>query len=177
MKARAGLLLFILACLFASGASRRAAEEPAAVGGAGFPGWPAEFEGKPLRETALNAVEQAFSGQFPGRMGRFTDGSRLIVMRWVTAPTHRVHSGADCLQAAGYRLKPGDWRRDPQGAIWSTWTAAGKNGALAIRERCFDDHGRSWQDVSSWFWAAVTGRSAGPWWVVTVAEREAGSAF
>ena len=177
MKAQAGLLVFILACLFASWASWRTTAGPAAVGEAGFPGWPAEFEGKPLRETGLNPVEQAFNEQFPGRMGRFTDGSRLIVMRWVTAPTHRVHSGADCLQAAGFRLKPGDWWRDPQGAIWSTWTATGKNGTLAVRERCFDEHGRSWQDVSAWFWAAVMGRSAGPWWVVTVAGRDSGASF
>lgn len=172
MKRAAGLLLFCLACLPAAWVPLRTPAGALPASREAFPGWPATFEGRPLRESPLSAVERAFTASFPGRMGRFTDGSQLIVLRWVTAPTHRVHSGAVCMQTAGFRLKPGDWRRDPDGVLWSTWSASGSDGVLAVRERCYDRAGRSWPDVSAWFWAAVTGRTDGPWWVVTVAERE-----
>lgn len=165
-----GLLLFALACLAATFGPAWRFAGPTPQTGFAFPGWPTTFEGQPLQECPLNAVERAFNEAFPGRMGRFTDGTRLIVLRWVIEPTHRVHSGAVCLQAAGFRLTPGDWRRDPDGSLWSTWTAVGPTGTQSIRERCLDVNGRSWPDVSSWYWAAITGKSEGPWWVVTVAE-------
>jgi hypothetical protein len=172
MRAPLGFIVFLLACLMAAVVPLRSRPEGAAAGEPAFPGWPESFEGRPLSATGLNAAERAFGERFPGRMGRFSDGSRLVVLRWVTAPTHNVHSGANCLETIGYKLKPGDWRRDPDGVIWSTWTAEGPDGRLLIRERCHDGRGRSWPDVSTWFWAAVMGRTEGPWWVVTVAERQ-----
>lgn len=147
MKAPVGLILFGLACLVAAGVPWRAETAARSAGTPGFPGWPASFEGRPLRETVLNAAELAFNDRFPGRMGRFTDGARLIVLRWVTAPTHRVHSGSDCQQSAGSRLTRGEWWRDPDGAIWSTWTASGPGGVMTVRERCYDSHGGTWPDL------------------------------
>jgi hypothetical protein len=41
---------------------------------------------------------------------------------------------------------------------------------LRIRERIIDAGGATWTDISSWYWAALLGRSRGPWWAVTVIE-------
>lgn len=170
MKRNAGLTLFVLACLLAGALPFVLPSERGGEAGAPFPGWPERFEGRPIRAAALSPGEEAFGRAFPGRMGRFTDGSRSIVIRWVTAPTHRVHSGAECLRSAGGRLEPRDLWRDADGNVWSVWDLAGGGRTVRIRERCHDGRGASWPDVSSWFWAAVLGGTEGPWWVVTVAE-------
>jgi hypothetical protein len=61
-----------------------------------FPGWPASFEGYALRELPLSARERKFMEGFPGRTGRFTDGNREFVIRWVTHETRLLHPAADC---------------------------------------------------------------------------------
>ena len=170
MSGRPGLALFAIACLLAAAAPFLARDGAPAATAIPFPGWPDRFEGKEIRQTGLSPEEQAFNGKFPGKMARFTDGSRWIVIRWVTEPTHRVHSGADCLQSAGYAMEPQDLWRDGEGQVWSVWKATGRSGTRRVRERCYDTRGASWSDVLSWFWAAILGRTAGPWWVVTVEE-------
>jgi hypothetical protein len=42
---------------------------------------------------------------------------------------------------------------------------------LRVCESIRDSAGGEWTDVSSWYWAALLGRSSGPWWATTVAER------
>ena len=40
---------------------------------------------------------------------------------------------------------------------------------LACEHITLEGDGRSFADVSSWYWSAVTGRSRGPWWARTIA--------
>jgi hypothetical protein len=40
-----------------------------------------------------------------------------------------------------------------------------------VYERIYDVAGNSWSDVSAWYWAALLGKSAGPWWSVVIAEK------
>lgn len=171
MKRNAGFILFVLACLAAAAMPLALPGGRGLAPASGFPGWPATFEGLPIRPAELTPAEEAFSRAFPGRMRRFTDGSRSFVMRWVVAPTHRVHSGIDCLRAAGGRLTPRDLWRDADGRLWAAWELADTGGTVRVRERCYDGRGESWPDVSSWYWAATLGKTDGPWWIVTVAER------
>ncbi len=170
MKARVGLLCFGFACLTAGLIPLAAPDAMGVKQAEAFPGWPSEFEGRPIWETELTLTEAAFNRVFPGRMARFTDGKRVLVFRWVTAPSHRVHSGADCLQSSSFTLTPGELWRDEAGRVWSVWEAEGPKGRMRVRERCYDAMGNSWPDVSAWFWTATLGSSEGPWWVVTVAE-------
>lgn len=135
-----------------------------------FPGWPTSFEGMPLHETPLTEQEAAFNTAFPGRIGRFTNGGRVVILRWVCHPTHRIHSSADCLRSAGYQTTYEAMVASPDGD-WSAFTAAHNGTMLQIRERCHDETGNSWPDVSSWFWAALAGQTRGPWWVVTVVSK------
>ncbi len=170
---RAGVCAFGCACLGAFLAQTCEAPPPAsAAPPAGFPGWPAAFEGQPLRETPLSEQETAFNLAFPGRIGRFTNGSRIVILRWVARPTHRVHSAADCLRSAGWRIRPLPLHTTG-GERWSVVEAQRGRLRLRVRERCADAAGGQWSDVAAWFWAAVLGRSHGPWWVVTLVESDA----
>ena len=44
---------------------------------------------------------------------------------------------------------------------------AGKDGkSFAVRERIYDDAGGNWTDISTWYWAALLGKTHGPWWSI-----------
>lgn len=169
----AGRVAFLLACL-AAVAIQLLPEPTPAIPAAGerFPGWPATFEGRALRATPLTPQEMAFNTAFPGRIARFEDGRRVIIWRWVTQPTHRVHSAMDCLRSSGWQVTPQPMHHDTASGTWSCFLAERGGVRLRVREQCADRSGKVWPDVPAWFWAAWLGRSAGPWQVVTVAERE-----
>src|SRR4051794_38007133 len=94
---------FLGVCLIAAAVPLLPAP-PAPAAASGFPGWPVEFEGRPLRPLPLTALEERFADNFPGRLGRFSDGEREIILRWVTRETRTLHPAADCFKASGYEL-------------------------------------------------------------------------
>jgi hypothetical protein len=139
--------------------------------GDGFRGWPVVFEGHDLKELPLSGREERFAHGFPGRIGRFTDGEREIVIRWATTPSRRLHPAQDCFRGLGYDIHDRPAMTDDRGRRWSCFDAERQGTTLLVRERIHDGAGQGWTDVSSWYWAAVLGDTAGPWWAVTVAER------
>jgi hypothetical protein len=62
--------------------------------------------------------------------------------------------------------------RDSRGVLWGSFVAIKGREILRVRERAYDSAGNGWTGVSEWYWAAFLGRTAGPWWAVTVVERE-----
>ena len=163
---------FVVACLAAAAAPLLPQPEGrAAVARAAFPGWPAHFEGRPIDQLPLSEREARFAEGFPGRIGRFTDGSREIVLRWVAEETRMLHPAADCFEGLGYAIRPLPAEADASGAVWGRFEAAKGDEVLLVRERIVDAHGAAWTDVSAWYWAAFWERSTGPWWSVTTAER------
>ena len=135
-----------------------------------FPGWPTQFEGRTLTALPLTELEQRFMNDFPGRIGRFSDGEREIVIRWATEPTRKLHPASDCFQGLGYSVKPLALQRDDSGSLWSTFAATKGNDRLRVYERIHSESGQTWTDVSAWYWAALG--EDGPWWAITVAEKE-----
>lgn len=132
-----------------------------------FPGWPVTFEGDALVEEPQSEFEQMFAKNFPGRIGRFRAGRRTVILRWTTRPTHRVHGAAYCLRATGWNIEP----LPLEGAgTWSAFRATRGAEALNVREQVRGADGTTFADVPAWFFNAILGRTAGPWWVVTVAE-------
>lgn len=134
------------------------------------PNWTESFEGRRLTRLPLSQREQRFHRNFPGRVARFTDGERELVVRWVAEETRRLHPAADCLRGAGYTVTPLPQHVDDEGNAWSCVEAVRKGERLCVRERVHDLDGGSWADVSAWYWAARLGNTQGPWWAVTVAE-------
>ncbi len=145
---------------------------PAATQGVAFPGWPAQLEGRELKPLPLTERELRFGEDFPGKIGRFTDGRTEVIVRWVTEATRKLHPASDCFEGIGFRVQPLPLHVDEHGSRWSSFTATRGNERLRVRERIYAGTGESWSDVSSWYWAALRETSAGPWWAITIAEAE-----
>ena len=137
-----------------------------------FSGWPTQFEGQALRPLPLTEREQRFGRDFPGHIGRFTDGKREIIVRWVSEATRRLHPATDCFEGIGFSVRPLPLHVDGGGSRWSSFIATRGKERLRVRERIYTNTGESWTDVSSWYWAAVQKTQTGPWWAITVAEGE-----
>lgn len=171
--ASARVCAFLILCLCAALAPLAGGGQTMAPAAEGFPGWPASFEGRALRELPLTSLERRFERGFPGRIGRFTDGQREIVLRWVGAESRKLHPAADCFKANGYRVVPrplvirGDER-------WSSFIAERGGEKLVVLERIHDGKGGQWSDFSAWYWATLLGQGKGPWWAVTVAWKHQG---
>ena len=143
-----------------------------AAAGAPFPGWPAEYEGRALIELPLTPREAAFVQDFPGRVGRFTDGSREIIIRWLGAPTRKLHSTADCFRGSGYTITPIAARRYSDGSTMGCFRATLRGASMTVCEVIRDESGGSWSDVSAWYWDGMLRSSAPPWWSFVVAQSE-----
>ena len=137
-----------------------------------FPGWPSTFAGKTLTPLPLNETEKKFATDFPGRIARFSDGEREIIIRWVTEATRKMHPASDCFQGLGYSVKPLAAHRDENGSLWASFAATKGEERLRVYERIHSDSGDSWTDVSAWYWSALRSEGHGSWWAVTVAEKQ-----
>ena len=133
--------------------------------------WPQHFAGRELRPLALSPMELQFAAQFPGAIGRFSDGERIISLRHVTRPTRKLHSAADCFRGLGYRIGAQALeRRVAASGVQRCFVAEGPGGPLRVCEYIEDAAGASFSDHSAWYWSALAGESRGPWLAVTTAQ-------
>ena len=169
------LVAYLIVCALAAAAPFVPRPSRARSGGAAVPAafaWPSQFEGRPLTELPLTGRDRRFADDFPGRIGRFSDGTREIILRHTTQATRRLHPASDCLRAIGFAIEPLPARRGPDGSAWGCFAARNPDATdLTICEQIRDAAGRTWPDPSSWYWPALTGDSRGPWWSTTVVER------
>jgi exosortase/archaeosortase family protein len=135
-----------------------------------FPGWPSTFENLPLQSKALSPDTEEFAKEFPGRIGVFTNGKRIVVFRWLTQPTRKLHPSCDCYRSMGYAIKWLPTATDTSGIKWSRFEGTKGDSTVQVRERIFDNVGHAWTDVSEWYWSAILQRTRAPWWSVTVAQ-------
>ena len=143
-----------------------------AVASAPFPGWPTHYEGRALVELPLTSREAAFTQDFPGRVGRFSDGQREIIIRWLGSPTRKLHSAADCFRGSGYAITPIAARKGGDGSTMGCFRATLHGVSMTICEAIRDEHGGSWSDVSAWYWDGMLRSSPPPWWSFVVAQSE-----
>lgn len=132
--------------------------------------WPTAFEGRALVPMAPAPEDAQLARGFPGRIARFTDGRRQIVLRSVASATRQLHPSRDCFQAIGYRVTP--LPMQPVSSGFASCFAA-ERGATRLRvcEHVRDGAGTVFAEPSSWYWPALLGRSPGPWFAATVVER------
>ena len=135
-----------------------------------FPGWPTEWDGEALHQIPLTARELEFNRNFPGRIAKFTDGRRELILRGVTQGTRQLHGSADCFRGMGYSVSPQPGVIDGKRATWSSFDAERGDRRLHVRERITDHRGGEWTDVSAWYWSVLLGQTTGPWLAITVAE-------
>jgi hypothetical protein len=137
-----------------------------------FPGWPTHYEGSALVELPLTRREAAFTQDFPGRVGRFSDGQRELIIRWLGAPTRKLHSAADCFRGSGYAITPIAARKSNDGSTMGCFRATLHGASTTVCEAIRDERGGSWSDVSAWYWDGVLRSSSPPWWSFVVAQPE-----
>src|SRR5262245_28444559 len=124
MRSRFAIMAVPAAAALAALAPLLARPSASAVAEAGhFPGWPTHYEGRVLTELPLTQRELAFVRDFPGRVGRFSDGRREIIIRWVGAPTRRLHPASDCFRGSGYSITPMPLGKDAAGAAMGCFRA------------------------------------------------------
>ncbi|MFC1833312.1 hypothetical protein ACFL2Q_01090 [Thermodesulfobacteriota bacterium] len=164
-----GYGFFIIACLAAIPVPWLPIGIEAGPGDALFPGWPNTYEDRTLTERRLSPKEERFLKTFPGRMAKFSDGRRLIIMRWITTATRKLHPAADCFRAKGYSVRPLPIHIDSRGGAWGRIQCSRSDEQLVVRQRIYNAGG-NWTDVSSWYWAALLRRTDGPWRMITVVE-------
>lgn len=162
-------MLFALAALTAGLAPLVVRTSPAAPAADAFPGWPATIEGRNIRALPMTPRETAFARDFPGRIGRFTDGEREIVLRWLATPTRRLHPAADCFRGLGYRIETRPVQLSTAAEPMSCFVARGRSDAFRVCERITGSDGASWPDVSSWYWHALWSDRGTTWWSIVVA--------
>jgi hypothetical protein len=172
LRVPAALAAFLISVLAAALVPLFARGDKAIAATENFPGWPTTYESRELTELPLTPREAAFVRDFPGRVGRFSDGRREIIIRWLGAPTRRLHPAADCFRGSGYGVTPMPVRKDATGAAMSCFRASHGHDTLVVCELIRDERGASWPDVSAWYWSGMLGTSVAPWWSFVVAERE-----
>ena len=166
-------VLFIVCCLLAAVAPFAPMRSDETNEQSAFPGWPAQLEGRSLTQLPLSSREGRFAADFPGRIARFSDGQREIIVRWVARETRALHPSSDCFKGIGYSIKPLAARIDSNGRRWGSFEARRGDETLRVYERIYDSADKeSWSDVSSWYWQAMKGKTSGGWWAVTTAERQ-----
>jgi hypothetical protein len=168
---RGSSLIYVVACAIAALMPFISTQSGQQATATAFPGWPAQFEGKPLTPLPLTELEKRFTGDFPGHINRFTDGKREIVVRWVTEATRKLHPSSDCFQGLGYTVRPLALRRDENGSLWSSFEATKDGEQLHVYEQIRSESGQTWTDVSAWYWPALAA-GRGSWWAFTVAEQK-----
>ncbi|HVO06020.1 MAG TPA: hypothetical protein VMT83_04485 [Burkholderiaceae bacterium] len=133
--------------------------------------WPATWRGGPLRPLASTPVELRFGQHFPGHIGRFAaaDGS-VWVLRDIAQPTRTLHPAGDCFRGLGYRIEHAQLQREADASLWRCFVAERDGESVRVCERIVDAHAQGFVDASSWYWAAVLGRSRGPWRAMTHVE-------
>lgn len=165
---RLALAAFVLAATAASlsPALGRAREDVVAV--LPFPGWPAEFEGRPLDPLALTEQELVYQQELPGRVARFRVRGLPgdLVVRWIAASSRKVHPARHCYRGAGFTITARPAWKDGAGRAWSRFRAEDAAGkGFEVRELVSGPDG-SWPDIDSWYWHASL-EGGGPWWAFT----------
>jgi hypothetical protein len=171
LKARVEIAALLLAAA-AAALAPFVTRSGGAVASAPFPVWSTHYEGRTLVELPLTPREAAFMQDFPGRVGRFSDGQREIIIRWIGTPTRKLHSAADCFRGSGYAITPIAARKSSDGSTMGCFRATLHGASMTVCEVIRDERGRSWSDVSAWYWDGMLRSSAPPWWSFVVADSE-----
>lgn len=169
MRARLSTWVFALLALMA--ALIPLLPDPAGPARPGTLSWPASFEGRKLLPLPPAAEDRILARRFPGQVARFSDGRRQIVLRRLDSATRRLHPASDCYRAIGYGIEPAPMRLIEGRGPASCFIARRGGRAFLVCEQVRDPVGRSWPDISSWYWAALLGASQGPWLASLTVER------
>lgn len=147
-------------------------DKPAVAASTGaFPGWPARHEGRALTMLAPAPEDAWLANRFPGKIARFSDGARQIVLRWTPGATRLLHPAATCFRGSGYTIDHAPMRRASNGATSTCFRARKDEHTLLACERVMVGD-QSWPDISAWYWYALLDPAREGYWAVLEVEAE-----
>ena len=121
---------------------------------------------KAVYPLPLTAVEQRFASDFPGEIGRFSDGNSVWVVRHIARPTRMLHPAADCYRGLGYQVSKPHIVQQADHTRWQCFIAE-REQKLHVCERIFDQQHGQWTDVSAWYWENLFPKDQQEWWAIT----------
>ncbi len=128
-----------------------------------------QFEGQPVTQVALSAVEENFYADFPGSIAVYEGSGFKLTVRHVTRATRKLHPASHCLRAEGFSIGEKSTRTDDAGHRWLTYTARRNGSKWTVSERILQENdGGRWAEISEWYWSAFFHPHSGPWVAETV---------
>jgi hypothetical protein len=157
------LALYLLACV-AAAVAPLIAPAPAALS---FRGWPSQLDGRPLTQLADTPEELRFYAEHPTRHARFSDGQRIILMRWTDARIDGFHLAGPCFRAFGFQV-----HELPAGATESCFRALRGGVTQRVCEHIRDGKGRTFASMEAWRLAQALRTTEPPYLGVSIVELE-----
>ena len=134
--------------------------------------FPEFIEKDGLTECQLSPKEAQFFSRFPGKVAKFRDGHRMIIVRVVNTPTRLLHPALECFSGMGYSITANSIFKDENDRLWGSFKAFHRSGkTYSVKEIILDSNGKSWSDVSAWYWNAEFSISKGPWISLVIAAK------
>jgi exosortase/archaeosortase family protein len=138
-------------------------------------GWPTSLYEETLTPAELSPFERASFKHFPGSVARFETEKYRVIIFFIEEVTRELHSRALCLEAAGFKVHLKEGFTDRNGCRWSSMTAEktvnGRPLSVPFLESTFDSRGKSFSDLSEWYWSVFLGNTTGPWWHYSLEEK------
>ena len=155
----AAALLILLASFFSKGGNPQPLPEPEVL---------TSFQGVPVTRVALNEAEETFYRDFPGTIAVYEAGYDKIIVRHVNRATRKLHPASHCLRAEGFGIGEETEVEDEAGR-WLSYAITRHGEMFHVKEHiACPASGRSWPEISAWFWHAFFHPGEGPWQAVTV---------
>jgi len=168
------LALYLLACAAAAiaplVADARPQQQPRA-----FPGWPSQLDGRSLTRLADTPEETRFYAEQPTRHARFSDGQRIILLRWADASIEGFHLAGPCFRAFGYELQELASQASERAPAESCFRATRGGVKQRVCEHIRDGQGRTFASMEAWHFAQLLGSTEPPYLGVSIVELEGGA--
>jgi hypothetical protein len=137
---------------------------------AAFAGWPAELDGRVLIQLPDTKDEARFFAQLPVRHARFSDGQRIVLMRWAADRVEGFHLAATCYEAFGFTLSEARERAGPAGRAETCFSARRGGQTRHVCEHIRDGNGRIFANLERWHLARLLGTTTPPYLGISVVE-------
>jgi hypothetical protein len=158
------VVAYVLACAAAAAAPLVADARPAPPP---FRGWPRQLEGRPLTQLADTPEEARFYAEHPTRHARFSDGQRIILMRWADSRIEGFHLAGPCFRAFGFQLE-----ELPSRSSESCFRAKRAGVTQRVCEHIRDGKGRTFASMEAWHLAQMLRTTEPPYVGVSIVELE-----
>jgi hypothetical protein len=136
--------------------------------------WPQLSTNGKWESIPLSPMEAQFSKEMPGGLAKFTDGETIYILRFVTQITRKLHPIADCFKSSGFKIQSEPKVIFKDGKYFSFFKTISDKENLMVMESIWDTNGKSWSDVSAWYWGNLFDTN-GPWYscaIVSKAKQE-----